>query len=642
MSATRQLAAIMFTDIVGYTAIMQEDEVLALQLRQKLKKKLEEEIVTHHGRILELRGDGALCSFSSTIEGVRAALALQLDMQATPLVPLRIGIHTGDVMMEGDAVYGDGVNIASRMESFAVPGSIFISARVYDDIKNQKDIQTILLGKYALKNVKEQVEIFAISNPGIKIPDIASLEGKGEKAQQKCLLVLPFVNMSNDPEQEYFSDGLTEELISNLSRLRNMKIISRTTSMKYKGTNKDVKTIGRETDANYIMEGSVRKHGNNIRITAQFVDAERDIHLWAETYRGTLDDIFDIQEKVSASIVQALSMQLTGDEQYTLRKRYTENTEAYQLYLQGRYFWNRRNEEGLKAATRFFEKAIEKDSGFALAWAGLADTYSLMGEYTNISRRELFPMQMAAVNRALEIDNRLGEAHISLGISLMLNEWDWENSGKEFRIGIELTPNYATGHHWFAEWLLFTGNMDESFREISLAVELDPVSQGILKDKGIFYYYNRQYDEAIDIAMKTLELDPDFVPVHRLLSLSYAGKGMFDEAIAENKRWGELTGNKAKTDVALAHIYAAAGRKEDAVEIIEHTAIEKALSGNDYRGVALVYAALGENDKAFEWLDKSYERHEESLCSLKIDPKSDPLRSDSRFNKMLKKINLDK
>jgi len=646
MSSSRQLKAIMFTDIAGYTAMMQEDETLALQLRNKLRKKLEEEVTAHHGQILDFRGDGALCSFTSTIEAVRAALALQLDMQTNPLVPLRIGMHTGDVVVEGNNIYGDGVNIASRMESFAIPGSILISGRVYDDIKNQRDIQAVSLGKYILKNVKEPGEIFAISNPGIKVPDKNILEGKGEKVAEiksieRSIIVLPFVNMSNDPEQEYFSDGLTEELISNLSRLKNMRVVSRTTSMQYKNTTKDIKTIGRENRVNYIMEGSVRKQGGNLRITAQFIDANRDIHLWAETYRGTIDDIFDIQEMVSVKIVEALRIQLTREEQNILQKRYTENTEAYQLYLKGRSFWKKRNEEGLTSALGYFERALEKDPAYALAWAGVADTYSLMGEYTNISRRQLFSKQMAAVNRALEIDNRLGEAHISLAISLMLNEWDWKNSEKEYKLGIELSPKYATGHHWYAEWLLFMGRTEEAFREISLAVELDPVSPGILKDKGIFYYYTRQYNQAINMAMMTLELDPGFVPSYRLLSLAYLGLGIFDEAIAENQRWGELTGNKVKTDIALAVIYAVAGQREDAEKMIEKVEAGKVFSGNDYREMALVYVALGKIDMAFAWLEKSHAHHEESLCSIKIDPKMNPLRSDPRFKALLKKIGLE-
>ncbi|MBC7874698.1 MAG: tetratricopeptide repeat protein [Ferruginibacter sp.] len=641
MSQFHQLAAIMFADISGYTAIMQDDEAMALQIRNKFRVKLEEEMAGHNGRILEFRGDGALCIFSSAIEGVRAALALQLDMQTAPQVPLRIGIHTGDVIVdEGNTVYGDGVNIASRIESFAVPGSIFISGRVYEDIKNQKDIQTLSLGKYALKNIKEPVELFAISNPGLLVPELAALEGKGEKLQSESVLVLPFVNMSNDPEQEYFSDGLTEELISGLSKLKELKVISRTTSMKYKGTGMDTKTIGLETDTHYILEGSVRKQGNNLRITAQFVDAKRDVHLWAESYGGTMDDIFDIQEKVSLKIIAGLRMQLTRDQQQVLKKRYTDNTEAYQLYLQGRFFWKKRNEQGLKSAIRHFEKALEKDPDYALAWAGLADTYSLMGEYTSIPRSVFLPRQMEAVKRALELDDQLGEAHISLAIALMLNEWDWKNAEKEYKRGIELDPEYATGHHWYGELLMFTGRMEEAFREFSLAVELEPFSQGILKDKGIFYYYTGEYDKAIDIAEVTLELDPDFAPAHRLLSMAYLGQGLFDKAMRENQSWGNATGNKTKTDVAMACIYAYAGQEDEAKRIIEDTTIEKILTENDYRGVALVYAALGETEKTFEWLEKSYEQQEESLCSLKIDPKFKLLHSDPRFSGLLKKIGL--
>jgi tetratricopeptide (TPR) repeat protein len=246
---------------------------------------------------------------------------------------------------------------------------------------------------------------------------------------------------------------------------------------------------------------------------------------------------------------------------------------------------------------------------------------------------------MAAVNRALELDNRLGEAHISLAISLMLNEWDWKNSEKEYKTGIELSPNYATGHHWYGEWLLFMGKIEEAFREINLAIELEPLSQGILKDKGIFYYYNGQYNQAINMGLMTLELNKNFTPAYRLLSLSYAGMKMFDEAIAENKHWGELTGNEVKTDIALAEIYALAGHKEETEKILSDV-ITGAPGANDHRGIALIYIALAENDMALSWLEKSYANHEESLCSIKVDPKWDPVRSDLRFTALLKKIGL--
>ena len=446
--------------------------------------------------------------------------------------------------------------------------------------------------------------------------------------------------MSNDPEQEYFSDGLTEELISSLSKIKDTKVISRTTSMKYKNTTLDTKTIAKETGADFVMEGSVRKAGNNLRITAQFIDACRDVHLWAQSFRGTLDDIFDIQEDVSSKIVEALRLQISSEEKVTLQKRYTDNTEAYQLYLQGLFFWKKRNEQGLSMAIKYFERALEKDPEYALAWAGIADTLSLMGEYTNFSRRDLYPRQMDAVRKALEIDPQLAEAHISLAISLMLNDWDWKGAEREFKLGLQLDPKNATGHHWYAELLLFIGKTEEAFKEIGIAVDLDPISQGILKDKGIFQYYLGQYDEALTTAQITLDIDPGFVPVHRLISLAYTGKGLFEEAIEETKKWGSLTGNKIKTDVALAHIYAVSGRQDEAKKIIEDAGIEKMLSSNDYRGVALVYAALGEIDEAFEWLEKSYQKHEESLCSIGIDPKFDSIRNDPRFSQLLSKVGL--
>jgi TolB-like protein len=617
---------------------MGDDEQKTFELLKKNRDLHKPIIEEFGGRWIKELGDGLMISFNTVTDAVMAALKIQEATQQLNEFELRIGIHLGEVVFDNGDVFGDGVNIASRIQSQAKPGTIYISESVHQNVSNKKGFETRYIKQEFLKNVKEPVRIYEVMTAGKKYPAVT--KELPQKSPIKCIAVLPFLNLSNDPSLEYFSDGLTEELISHLSRLKDMRVISRTTSMKYKGTKKDIKTIGMETGASYIMEGSVRIHGNNLRITAQFVDANRDIHLWAESYNGTLDDIFDIQEKVSAKIVSEFRLQLTKDEKDSLQKRYTENTEAFQLYLQGRYFWNKRNEEGLNTAIRYFEKAIETDPDYALAWAGLADTYNLLGEFTNRSRRELYPKAKRAVSKALEIDNQLAEAHISFGLLIMLNEWDWINSGNEYQAGIKLNPNYATGHHWYAEWLLFMGRTTEAIEEISIAVNLDPVSPAILKDQGMTFYYARQYDQAIDTANKTLELNPDFATAYRLLSLAYQGKGMFDKAIEENQRWGKYNGNKVKTDISLAQIYAAAGRKEEALKIIEEVETEMALTGNDYRGMALIYVALEKPDEAFEWLEKSYEQHEESLCNLKVDPKLDSLRADPRFITMLHKVGL--
>ena len=472
--------------------------------------------------------------------------------------------------------------------------------------------------------------------------------GEGERMAQiqpspflNSIAVLPFANLSAEKDNEYFSEGLTEEIIMNLSKLQMLKVIARGSIMRYVKEGKTHKQTANDLGVQYLLEGSVRRLRRDLRITAQLIDALRDVYVWAETYRGTMEDIFDIQEKVAAEIVQALQLRLSPDERQNLKKRFTENTGAYQLYLQGRFFWNKRSEEGLKTAIRYFEQAIEKDPHYALAWAGIADSYSLLGEFGNIPRKELYPKAEAAVKKALEIDNRLAEVHTSLASLLMLSKWDWANSEKEFKLALELNPNYATAHHWYSQWFLSMGRLEESLRMISWAAELDPVSQAILKDKGLALYYNRQYDEAIEMARKTLELDPNYAAAHRLLSLAYQGKGGFDEAIVETQKWGALTRNKVETTVALAQLHAVSGQIEEARKLIEVVEQDKLVIDQVYRGLALVYAALGENDTAFKCLEKSYERHEEAILSLKVDPKVDPLRKDPRFIALLKKIGIE-
>jgi serine/threonine protein kinase/Tfp pilus assembly protein PilF len=456
------------------------------------------------------------------------------------------------------------------------------------------------------------------------------------------IAVLPFADISTDRDNEYFSEGLTEEIIMNLSKLQMLKVVARGSTMRYVKEGKTHKQAAAELGVQYLLEGSVRRHGKDLRITAQLVDATADVYLWAETYRGTMEDIFEIQEKVAAEIVQALQLRLSPDEQQILKKRFTENTEAYQLYLQGRFFWNKRSEAGLKTAIRYFEKAIEKDPGYALAWAGIADSYSLLGEFGNIPRKELYPKAEAAVFKALEIDDQLAEVHTSLASLLMLSKWDWVNSEQEFKLALKLNPNYATAYHWYSQWFLNMGRLEESFRMISRAAELDPVSQAILKDKGLTLYYSRQYDDTIDLAKKTLELDPHYAAAHRLLSLGYQGKELFDEAIAANQNWGTLTDNQVDTTVALAQIYAASGQREQAKRLIEAVEKDQLKVEQVHRGLGLVYAALGENDIAFNWFEKSYARHEESLLSLKVDPKADRLRSDPRFVALLRSIGVEK
>lgn len=455
------------------------------------------------------------------------------------------------------------------------------------------------------------------------------------------IAVLPFANISAEKDNDYFSEGLTEEIIMNLSKMHMLKVVPRGSTMHYVKDGKTYKQAADELGVQYLLDGGVRRHGKDLRITAQLIDTGNDSYLWSETYRGTLQDIFEIQEKVATEIVRALQVRLSPNEKQNLKKRYTENTEAYQLYLQGRFFWNKRSEDGMKNAIRHFEKAIEKDPNYALAWAGIADSYALLGEFGKIPRKELFPKAEAAVKKAIEIDDKLAEVHTSLASLLMIKKWDWANSEKEFKIALELNPNYATTHHWYSQWFLAMGRLDESFKMISRATELDPVSQAILKDKGLALYYNRRYDDTIEIAKNTLELDPNYSAAHRLLSLAYQGKGRFDDAIEENRKWGELTGNTIETEFALAYLYAVSGKHEDARGLVKKVQAEQPPVSNVYRGLALIHYALGDDDTTFEFLEKSYEMREEALMNLKVDPKMDRLRFDPRFIALLKKIGVE-
>ena len=492
------------------------------------------------------------------------------------------------------------------------------------------------------KKPSERFQQAGILNDGLKLLGAESKKTKVSEENIISIAVLPFADISQEQDNKYFSDGLTEEIITKLSKLKKVKIISRTSVLNYNRTGKTMKQIASELDVRYVIEGSVRKDISNLRITTQLIDAHQDTHLWADNFTGTTHQIFDFQEEVAVRILKALRIKLSSGEKRNLKRRTTQNTEAYNYYLKGRFFWSKRTLEGFETAIKYFEKAIEIDGNYALAWSGIADSYNLIADFGTMSRKELYPKSMAAVRRALELDNGLSEAHTSLGSLLMLSDWDWQNSLKEFKLAIKLNPNYATAHHWYGEWLLYNGLFNEAIVEISTAAKLDPLSAAILMDKGMFLYYSRDYDSAIEFARKSLELDSNLTSPYRLLSLAYLEKGMYPDAIAENKRWTDHNANPVESLVALGYCYASSGRKEEALKIAESVSLYQKLNGNTERGIALIYVALGEKDLAFTWLEKGYQSRAESLFMLKIDPKLDSIRTDPRFNSLIEKVGLMK
>jgi len=364
-----------------------------------------------------------------------------------------------------------------------------------------------------------------------------SMRGKvAEEEDKPSIAVLPFRDMSSQRDQEYFCEGIAEELINALVKLRGLRVAARTSAFQFKGRESNVKEIGEELNVRTVLEGSIRKAGNRLRITAQLVNVEDGFHIWSEKYDRELDDIFAIQDDISLAIVDKLSVKLFGEEKSALVKRHTVDQEAHNLYLTGLYFWNRRHEGGMKRAMECFRQAIDKDPGYALAHVGVADTYNITGMFGYLPPKEAFPKAIAAAKRALEIDDTLGEAHASLGFARTFYEWDWSAAENEFIRAIELSPNYATAHSWYGLYLSATGRNDEGINEAEKARDLDPLSLIINATVGLLYYFASRYEESIANQKKALELDPDFLIANGWIVMAYAENGMCDRAVRTMNR----------------------------------------------------------------------------------------------------------
>jgi serine/threonine-protein kinase len=467
-------------------------------------------------------------------------------------------------------------------------------------------------------------------------------EKMAEMKRKRSIAVLPFADLSPKKDQEFFCDGMTDAIIGKLSQLEKLKVISRTSVMRYKKEDKDIKEIGEELDVVTILEGTIQKEKDRIRIRAQLINVEDGFHLWAEIYDRTLESVFDMQDEISQAIVGKMKIKLVGEEKALLVKRYTENVEVYGLYLKGRHFWNKRSEAGLKKSIEYFEQAIEADPNYALAYAGLADAYNMLVGYGLLPPKEAFSKAKSAAIKALEIDDTLAEAHASLALIKQVYDYDWSGSEREFKRAIELYPNYAVAHQWYGILLRDMGRFDEGLEEIRMAKELDPLSLPINTDLGEIFYHSRQFDQAIEQCKKTIEIDANFHWAHAVLGKTYLQKSMFKEAIAELKKAVSLLAGSAEYLAGLALAYALAGKKDKALEILEE--INKRLKQTyvSWFEIALAYAGLKKNNKAFECLEKAYEERSFEMKSVKIEPVLDSLRPDPRFTALLKKMGLDK
>jgi TolB-like protein/Flp pilus assembly protein TadD len=454
--------------------------------------------------------------------------------------------------------------------------------------------------------------------------------------------VLPLENLSNDASQDYFSDGMTDELITELGQISELRVISRTSAMTYKGARKPLPQIARELNVDAVVEGTVSRSGSRVRITAQLIWASDDKHLWAQSYEGELRDVFALQRKVARSIAEQIRIKLNPNEQAELKHLKAVNAEAYEAYLKGRYFWNKRTGEGLKRAVDYFNQAIEKDPNYAQAYAGLADSYALMGdwEYGVLPPAEAFPKAKAAAAKALTLDNTLGEAHTSLAFVLDLFDWDWGAAEGEYREAIELSPNYATAHQWYTWHLITLGRNSEAITEMRRAESLDPLSLIIGADMADVLLSARHYDESIQQSRKTIEMDPRFAVTHYELGQAFVQKHMYNEGIAELQKAIGLSGGDKAFRSNLAYAYATSGRRNEALEMLRELKNPSNSGFSNASEIALIYVGLDEKDQAMSWLDKAYgERFNPSVL---VRPCFDPLRSDPRFQDLLRRIGLSR
>jgi adenylate cyclase len=613
MQGERKLAAIMFTDIVGYTSLAQSDEKKALSLLEEHRALLRPVFEGHGGRVVKTMGDAFLVEFASALKATECAAEVQKLLhernrtrQVSERVEVRIGIHAGELVERDGDIYGDAVNIASRIEPLAEPGGIRVTEQVYDHIKNKTTLKVERSGAAELKNIRAPVEIYRV------VPSLAAGESEvPSHLESRRVAVLPFTNISQDREDEYFADGLTEELISTMSRVKGLSVISRTSVMQYKGKAKSIAEIGRELNAGTILEGSVRRAGNRLRISIQMIDAAEDRHVWAESYDREFSDVFAVQSEIAEKVAGALEVSLLAHEMQEIGKQLTKNSEAHMLYLKAISHINLGSPRDVERGIEYLKLAADEDPSFALAHTKIAEAYVGISD-ESIPASEGLPKAKEHVSAALSLDDRLAEAHNVLALIAFQYDWNWPLAEAEFKRAIALNSNLADAHMWYARFLAAMGRFQEAIPEASKARDLDPLSPFVwLRSWSIFWMAGRN-DEARRACERILEIQPKFARAHAALALVEATAGRAQEALSQVDIMLHES-HEAYFQAIAAMVYALTGKKEKANEVLD------GLLSNRFGGyaspvfVSQVYYLLGDANKGYEWLHKAVQQRSTGL-----------------------------
>jgi TolB-like protein/Tfp pilus assembly protein PilF len=659
------------------------------------------------GKLMRLpTGDGMALVFRNMLEApLQCAVEISKALTAHPELRVRMGIHSGLVSEVADVneranVAGAGINIAQRVMDCGEAGHILLSKHAAEDLSQYRQWQPYLhdLGECEVKHgaMLSVVNFYTdeIGNPQLpekfkrgkhrRVKDsssgaprtvlsmwtvfwlaavsiliaafwIFSHRGQVRSANapahpivpkpvsEKSIAVLPFENLSGDPNNAYFTEGIQEEILTRLSKIADLKVISRTSTQHFKSSPDNLSQIAQRLGVTNILEGSVQKAANQVRVSVQLINATTDAHLWAESFDRELTDIFKVESDIAKNIAEALQATLTGSEKQAIAKHPTANPEAYELYLKGRFFWNKRTGADLRRAIDYFSQAIENDPKYAQAYSGLADCYSSLGfgfDVGSLAPKEAMRKAKAAALKALEMDDTLAEAHTSLAFTKLNYDWDWSGAEREFKRAIELNPNYDNAHHWYSHYFTAMGQTEESLAESKRALELDQLGLIMNEHLGWHYFYARQYDLAIEQFRKTLEMDPNYGLTHWYLGMAYEQKAKYVEALAELQKGKDLLKENVGVEADLGHTYAVSGNREEAQKVMDELEeLSKQRYVSSYH-IALIYTGLGEKDRAFEWLEKAYEERSDLLVYLKVEPRLDRLRSDPRFTRLLHRMGL--
>jgi TolB-like protein/Tfp pilus assembly protein PilF len=631
----------MFTDMVGYTTLGQKNESLSLALVEEQRKLVRPILVRHNGREVKTMGDAFMVEFSNALDAVRCAYDIQrsarefnLTLAEDRRIHLRIGIHLGDVVESGGDISGDAVNLASRIEPLSSAGGVSVTQQVYDQVANKFELPLISQGRKELKNVAAPVEVYSMVMPWDTVTPV-----HGE-LDAKRVAILPFVNMSPDPQDEFFADGLTEELIGRLSQVRELEVIARTSVMSYKNKEKKANEIGRELRAGSLVEGSVRRAGSKVRVTAQLINSKTEGHLWSSNYDRDLQDIFEVQGDIAERVAEALRVQLLPNEKKAIEMKPTSSTEAHILYLKGRYHWNQRTPNSAKLAAEYFQRAIKEDPSFALAYVGLADSYIIMQDYGTVVALDSGQKVRELTSKALELDPTLAEAHSSLANVLGYVFWDWRRAELEFKRSIDLNPAYPTARQWYGKILSFVGRNDESVEQHAKALELDPYSLIININYAEGLAEAGRYVEAVEQGLKTVALDPNFAIGHFEFGIIYLGGNDYANAESELKRTLEIVPDFAPGLAMLGFAYGEQGKTAEAERILAK--LEEMFARGNARpaDLAIVEFGLGKEEASFGHFAEAFESRASWLLYLKAFPAFKRLNADSRFKEILAKMNL--